>query len=257
MKSNKTKPITSFESLVQLFDVNLKLQNAFSSIVEVFHGTNVTPKHIESALKVSCSENDILPSTLGLDGFNHALCISVNDCIAHGFPKHESKVFQDTDIVTFDVTGYNGIYHSDMAHTFCKRPSNDQMRLMKATSDALQYAYRLCKPGRQVNELSKAIEHCAMNHGVFVVNGLSGHGIGKEVHMDPIIPNMQNKNNRYELKAGDVFTIEPLFALGTSNTKRDKIGAYYTEDGSIAAHYERCILVTDGGHVVLNKFMNL
>ncbi len=257
-------PIVTYWDLVEMLDVNNKLRAAFRETADVFLSKRCkNATDIETAFKKACKKHHISPSTQGYGGFPGALCISINDCAAHGVPRKENKI-NIGDVVTIDATGFNGRYHSDLAETFLyvetATPAYpDQQHLMKATKLALDRAIRACKPGTPYCKLSNIISKTAREEGVFVVENLSGHGIGTKIHMQPHIDNdpCENpKDNRREMQVGDVVSIEPIFALGTSKTKRKEGDPFsiYTYDGSISAHYERNIIITDSGCHILNEW---
>lgn len=246
------KQITSFNNLVKLYDVNLKLSDAFNRVVEAFNCKFSSPDKCANAFVRACNNNRIYPSTLHFNDFEYPLSICVDDCVAHSFPSSPYKQFQDQSVVTFDATGYNGFYHSDLAHTFCKKPTKHNDRLIQATQEALYTAIMQCKPGKPYSIIGNTVSGVAKKHGLHVINGLSGHGIGEHIHMLPHVPNIPN-TLPHIMHQGDVFTIEPLFALGTNKIMASKQGIY-TADGSNSAHFERVVLITEGGHEILNDW---
>jgi methionyl aminopeptidase len=249
----RIQPLVSFEDLINMFDVNYRLQSAFSavynSLTSRFGGAS--PSALADLFFDKCIENKIYPSMLGYQGFDHPLAISVNDCAAHGFPSDIHANFRATDVIKLDATGFNGKYHSDMAHTFCLQPHKNDDRMIKATSEALETAIRACKPGTRFSTIPQILSKVANDHGVHAIRTLTGHGIGQHIHMLP------NNLSQDVMRSGDVFTIEPVFAIGSAEVVKKKDNAYWTSDGKNSAHFERVILITEGGHLVMNKFLDL
>jgi len=260
------RPIVTYWDTLHLLDVNRKLAGAFEETANAFVSKKLRrPVDVDVFFREVCQRYDLVPSTLGFEGFPGSLCVSVNDCIAHGVPK--SRPFKRGDVVTLDATGYNGHYHSDVAETFIyprfgKDPDPNHVHLVKTTRCALDRAIRACRPGVRYCDLSDIIYKTAQDEGVYVVEGLGGHGIGRHIHMKPFIGNnpcpvvVGHASQRRTMQKGDVISIEPLFALGTSKTKhrRGDLNSIYTADGSIAAHFERNVIITDSGCEVLNEW---
>jgi methionyl aminopeptidase len=207
-----------------------------------------TPNVLAKLFVDQCKDNGIQPSMLGHEGFKYPLAISVNNCVAHGFPSSGDAKFKRGDVIKIDASGFNGRYHSDMAHTVCMHPStkNRDDLLIKATATALQSAISACKPGVPYSTIPSILGKVAKDNGVCSVRSLTGHGIGEELHMLP------TNHSDEIMRAGDVFTIEPIFALGSEAVFADAQGAYWTQDSKNAAHFERTILITEGSHIVLN-----
>jgi len=251
--------LKTHQDLVDLMDVNKKLVRAFKETS--FGYEKKSPFLIDQLFRQNCKRVGIQPSTLGYGGFPGSLCVCVNDCVAHGVPSSRRK-FQGGDIVTLDATGYNGRFHSDMAETYVlpggSSDTADLKHLSKVTKDALDAAIRLCKPGTAYCDLSDVIYKTAKDGGLYVVDNLRGHGIGEEIHMKPYIDNspcgMQQKFKKQRMQVGEVFSLEPIFALGTSETikKRGDPFSIYTKDGSASAHFERNVAIVEGGCIILN-----
>ena len=247
--------LKTHQDLVDLIDVNKRLVKAFEDTCEQYH--RLSPYEIDQLFRKRCQVHHIHPSSLNYEGFPGSLCVCVNDCIAHGVPKSRKKL-SPGDIVTLDATGYNGRFHSDMAHTFIVpgRPERpDARHLCKVTKEALDNAIKICKPGVKYCDLSAVIYKTAVDGGVHVVERLGGHGIGSEIHMEPRIGNWPcTSPGKQKMQVGDVFSLEPLFALGTSKMiqKQGDPFSYYTADGSTAAHFERNIAIIEGGCIILN-----
>jgi len=248
--------LKTHQDLVDLLDVNKKLVSAFEDVCQNY--AKLSPYEIDQVFREKCRVYQIHPSSVNYHGFPGSLCVSINDCIAHGVPKSRKKL-SPGDIVTLDATGYNGRFHSDLAHTFIVNGENhpNLRHLSKVTKEALDNAVKICKPGTAYCDLSQVIFKTASDGGIHVIERLGGHGIGTEIHMDPHIGNWPctfPKLKNQKMKVGDVFSIEPLFAIGTSKIiqKRGDAFGYYTADGSPSAHFERNIAIVEGGCILLN-----
>jgi methionyl aminopeptidase len=203
----------------------------------------------------------------GQDGFPSCLCFSVNDEIVHGEPKN--KVLKEGDIVSLDLGIFfsldvfvkeadskdypnlkNG-FHTDMARTYLVGEVDPEVqRLVRATKKALKRGIKKVKPGVTFGDIGETIERYIAGQGFGIVRDLCGHGIGKELHENPEIPNYGARHSGEKLKPGMVFCIEPMFTMGDGKIKKKEF-AYVSEDGSIAAHFEDMVAVTKDGAIVL------
>ena len=192
-----------------------------------------------------------VPSCKGYEGFPATLCTSVNDEVVHGIPK--KRKLKKGDIITIDmVIGYEG-YQGDAAWTYAVGEVSEQKKyLMHHTEKALYEGISMVKPGNRIGDISFAIEEYAKKHNLCVVKELCGHGIGREMHEDPEVPNYGTKGTGPKLREGMVICIEPMLNLGTADIYMlDDEWTIKTDDGKPAAHYEHTILVTKDGYEIL------
>ena len=192
----------------------------------------------------------------GYHGFPALLCISINDSVIHGIPNGEP--FNDGDIIKYDIGARLDGYCSDMARTFIlgHPRSNYQAELVTHTRKAIDNAISRVRDGVTLKNIAEEIETYAANHQLGNVGQFHGHGIGAELHEFPAIHNCsRNVQENIILKEGMIFTIEPMFTLGSSNIIKDNNWTVRTVDGSMAAHFEEVILVSKNknGHEVLTK----
>jgi methionyl aminopeptidase len=191
--------------------------------------------------------------------FDSPVCISVNDEIVHGRPT--DKLFETGDIITVDAgLAYHG-WCSDMARTviFNKDPKELDPALLRSCRSALYQAYEQCKPGNTIGDISTVISAEAAEHGFGVIVDYMGHGIGKTLHEEPRICNRPGLFPQYDsvvLRPGMVICIEPMFTKGSGKTilAPDK-WMVWTQDGSLAAHFESQILITSDGREVLTRLI--
>lgn len=188
--------------------------------------------------------------------FPASLCVSINDEIVHGIPNEDdTKILKEGDIVTLDL----GITHkgliTDAAITVpVGKISKELETLLEVTEKALMMGIKAAKGGKRVGDIGMVIERTAISHGYGVVEELSGHGVGYEVHEDPFVPNYGEAGKGEVLKPGMVIAIEPIFNLGSRDVFVDKDGyTYRTIDGKPSAHFEHTIVITKGEPEILTK----
>ena len=192
-----------------------------------------------------------IPTCKGYEGFPCALCISVNDEVVHGIPS--KRKLKNGDIVTIDmVIGYHG-YQGDAAWTYAVGDINDDKKyLMEHTEKALYEGIKMVRPGNRIGDISYAVQSYAERHHLGVVRELVGHGIGREMHEDPDVPNYGKKGTGPVLKEGMVICIEPMLNFGSANIGiLDDDWTIVTLDGKPSAHYEHTVLVTHDGYEIL------
>ena len=197
-------------------------------------------------------KNDAIPTCKGYEGFPATLCTSVNSVVVHGIP-NKKTILKNGDIITIDVViGYKG-YQGDAAWTYAVGEINDEKKyLMEHTEKALYEGVKKVKPGNRIGDISHAIEEYATSHNLGVVRELCGHGIGREMHEDPEVPNYGIENTGPRLKPGMVICIEPMLTYGKRDIEiLDDNWTVITRDKKPAAHYEHTILITENGYEVL------
>lgn len=188
--------------------------------------------------------------------FPSNICICVNHEIVHGIPTEDPHVLQEGDIVTFDAgLIYQDKYYLDHAWTYpVGAIDKEAKKLLRATEEALYAGIKHAKPGKRIGDISHAIEARADEDGLYVVDGLAGHGVGFGIHEDPYVPNEGDRGTGELIREGLVIAIEPMFAIGTSKIKLERDGyTYSTKDGSLSAQFEHTIAVTEGGPFILTK----
>ena len=211
----------------------------------------ITTKELDKLCEDFIIKNDGVPSCKGYQGFPSALCTSVNDEVVHGIPSNYK--LKNGDIITIDVViGYKG-YQGDAAWTYAVGEVDDDKKyLMEHTEKSLYEGLKMVKPGKRVGDISQAVQDYVEAHNLGVVRELCGHGIGKDMHEDPEIPNFGVANTGPRLKPGMVICIEPMITFGKRYVEvLDDEWTVVTEDGSPAAHYEHTVLITEDGYEIL------
>lgn len=191
------------------------------------------------------------PSCLGYGGFPASACVSVNEMVVHGIPN--DYVLKDGDIVSVDVVADKKGYHGDACRTFCIGAVAPEVKqLVKVTEECFFKAIEELRAGSALYDIGYAVQQYAEAHGYGVIRSYTGHGIGREMHEDPSVPNFGKKGTGMRLRAGTVLCIEPMIAMGDWKVRllRDGWGAV-TVDGKPAAHYENTVVIREDGVEIL------
>ena len=191
------------------------------------------------------------PSFLGYGGFPGSACISVNDEVIHGIPGPRKLL--EGDIVSVDVGAYIDGFHGDSAKTFIVGDAPDETKaLLKSTEESLYKAISLAKPGVRLGDIGFAIQKYNEDNGFSVVRQFVGHGVGRELHEDPEVPNYGREGRGVRLIEGMVIAIEPMINMGTEKiyVMPDE-WTVRTYDGKLSAHFEHTIAITKDGALIL------
>ena len=191
------------------------------------------------------------PSFKGYEGFPYTLCISINDEVVHGFPSE--RVLKDGDIISIDIGACYKGYHGDSAWTYqVGEISNEAKYLLEHTEKALYEGIKQAKVGNRIGDISAAVEKYATKHNLGVVKELVGHGVGTSVHESPDVPNYGKEGTGPRIKDGMVIAIEPMLTSGSPDIYvEDNDWTVVTDDGSLSAHYEHTIAITNDGAIIL------
>lgn len=185
-----------------------------------------------------------------------AVCVSVNNCVQHGIPSEE-VVLKEGDVVNIDMTiGYKGMIVDSGITVGVGKISDEAQKLINVTREALAIGIKMVKPGNHIGDISHAIQTFVEKHKMSVVEELCGHGVGYEVHEDPLIPNFGKAGTGSKIEVGHVYAIEPIVNLGKKDVYFDDDGdgySVYTKDNSISAHFEHTVAVTENGVIILTK----
>ena len=193
-----------------------------------------------------------IPSFLNYHGYPASICVSVNDEVVHGIP-HKDHILQEGDIVSLDAGVIYKGYHSDAARTHAVGEiSREAQQLIDVTRQSFFEGIKFAKAGNHLHEISAAIAAYAESFGYGVVRDLVGHGIGANLHEDPQIPNFKQKRRGIKLMPGMTLAIEPMINEGRYDVEwLDDDWTVVTEDGSLSAHYENTVLITEGEPEIL------
>jgi methionyl aminopeptidase len=198
-----------------------------------------------------------IPAFKGYRGFPATLCVAVNEVIVHGIPSQ--RKLKEGDIISLDLGAIWQGFYGDAARTFAVGAISDSARkLIRVTGESLQIAIKNAIPGNRLGDIGYAVQSFVEGHGYSVVREFVGHGIGRNLHEDPQVPNYGKRGQGHRLKPGMVLAIEPMVCMGGPEVEilEDNWTAI-TKDGSLAAHFEHSIAITADGPVVLSEVNGL
>jgi methionyl aminopeptidase len=227
--------------------------------VAAFLKPGITTASIDMMAETFIRDHGGIPSFKGYgpkdSPFPASLCISVNEVVVHGFPSN--YVLKDGDIISVDCGVYMNGFHGDHAYTFAiGEVKPEVLKLMRVTKEALMLAVAQAADGNRVGDISYAVEYnTAKKHGYGVVRELVGHGVGRNLHEDPQVPNYGKRSDGKRLKEGMVLAIEPMINLGTRDVFTMEDGwTIVTADGKPSVHYEHTTYVRKGKGEALSNF---
>ena len=195
------------------------------------------------------------PSFLGYAGFPGSACISINDEVIHGIPS-KNRILQEGDIVKIDVGAYYKGFHGDSARTYpVGRVSKEALRLIKATEESFYEGIAAVKSGNRIGDVGSAIDSHVRKYGYSTVKKYIGHGIGRELHESPDVPNFGTPGRGVRICSGLALAIEPMVNVGTDRVLDDFDDGWTvkTADGKLSAHYENTVVLTDNGLIILTE----
>ncbi|HNV55825.1 MAG TPA: type I methionyl aminopeptidase [Smithellaceae bacterium] len=213
----------------------------------------VTTRELDKIAESVTEKRGAKPAFKGYRGYPYSLCASVNEEVVHGMPS--GRVLKEGDIVGLDFGVYYQGFYGDAAVTLpVGRVSEEAARLMRVTEQSLYAAIEQASSGNRLGDISAAVQETAESAGYSVVRDFVGHGIGRNMHEDPQIPNFGKKGRGIELQTGMILAIEPMVNAGRYRVKILPDGwTVITEDGSLSAHFEHSVAITDNGPEILSR----
>lgn len=185
-----------------------------------------------------------------------AVCVSVNNCVQHGIPSEEVTL-KEGDVVDIDMSiGYQGMIVDAGLTVPVGEVSKEASSLLAVTQEALAHGIKAAKPGNRIGDISHVIQTFVESRGFSVVEVLCGHGVGYKVHEEPLIPNFGKAGTGPKIEVGHVYAIEPIVNVGKADVYFDDEGdgySVYTSDGSLSAHFEHTVVITETGAEILTK----
>lgn len=245
--------------------ISIKSAREIELMTEAGRILAIVHEEMEKALRPGMTTKDIdrlgeevirsygcVPSFLNYNGYPASVCVSVNDEVVHGIPT-DKRVIREGDVVSLDAGVIYKGYHSDAARTHAVGAiSPEAAKLIRVTEESFFEGMKYAKEGNYLYEMSNAIGRYAEKHGYGVVRDLCGHGIGSHLHEAPEIPNYEMSRRGVKLRAGMTLAIEPMINMGTWQVNwLDDDWTVVTRDGSLSAHYENTVLITENGPVLL------
>ena len=206
---------------------------------------------LDKVIREAIEKRGAVPSFLGYGGFPASACISINDEVIHGIPS-KKRFLQEGDVVKIDVGAYYKGFHGDSARTIAVgRVSEEALRLIETTRQSFFDGVAAVKIGNRMGDVGSAVQTCVEAQGFSVVRRYIGHGIGRELHEQPDVPNFGTAGRGTRLCAGMVLAIEPMVNVGSEQVYEMPDGwTVKTRDGSLSAHYENTVALTSDGVVI-------
>lgn len=223
--------------------------------LRTFVKPGISTAEIDQEVETFILSKGAKPAFKGYRGFPATVCTSINEEVVHGIPSPHRRL-KEGDIIGLDLGCVVDGYYADCAFTLpLGEVSPRVQKLLDVTRESLDRAVAQCRPGRRLGDISHAVQEYVERHGFSVVRAFVGHGIGRELHEDPQIPNFGEPGRGPVLKAGMVFAIEPMVTMGGWEVRilPDRWTAV-TEDGSLAAHFEHTVAITENGPDVLTRW---
>lgn len=212
--------------------------------VSTFEIDTIARKYIES--------QGAVPNFLGLYGFPATACISINNEVIHGIPSKD-RILKEGDIVSIDLGARKNAYNGDNAATFAVgKISDEAQRLIDTTREALYVGLKQAVPGNRIGDIGHAVQVYCEERGYGVVRDFVGHGVGKELHEDPSVPNYGSPGRGVRLLPGMTIAVEPMINQGTWEVDQLSDGwTVVTKDGKLAAHFEHTVAITKDGECMI------
>ncbi len=214
----------------------------------------ITTGQLDSLAEQFIRDNGAVPSFKGYSGFPASLCVSVNSVVVHGIPGNYQ--LKDGDIVSVDCGVFMNGYHGDSAYTFAVGNVNaDTLKLLNITKECLELGIRAIETGKRIGDVSYAIQEHAEKNRYSVVRELVGHGVGKNLHEAPEVPNYGKRGSGIVMQEGLVIAIEPMINMGKKSVRTEKDGwTIRTWDNLPSAHFEHTVAVNNGKADILSTF---
>ncbi|MBP3308441.1 MAG: type I methionyl aminopeptidase [Clostridia bacterium] len=212
----------------------------------------ISTKEIDTKIQRHIERCGAKPSFLGYGGFPASACISLNNEVIHGIPS-KNRILTEGDIVKIDVGARYRGYNGDSARTYpVGKVSDEALRLISVTEASFYEAMKAARSGNRIGDLGFAVESFVISNGFSVVKDYVGHGVGADLHEEPEIPNFGRAGRGVRLYPGMTLAVEPMVNAGSYEVKKLRDGwTVVTKDGSLSAHYENSILITDGEPIIL------
>ena len=220
--------------------------------LEDFIKPGISTMDIDKFVEDTIRAHGMIPAFKGYGGFPGSACVSVNEEVVHGIPS-KKRILREGDIVSVDIGCIYKGYNSDACRTYgVGKISEQAQRLIDAARESFFEGLKFCKVGYRLSDVSHAIQKRVEEDGFGVIRDFVGHGIGRELHEDPQIPNFRQKRKGLLLQPGMTLAIEPMINMGTWEVEwLDDDWTVVSRDGLPSAHYENTILITDGEPEIL------
>ena len=237
---------------IELMKEACRITKGMLDIVEKHIKPGISTLELDKIAEDYCRSQGAIPSFKGHDGFPGSICASVNDVIVHGIPSN-NIILKEGDIISIDCGAYIRGYNGDAARTFAVgKISEQKQKLIDVTKQCFFEGIKDLKVGDHIGDIGERVQKYAESYGYSVVREMVGHGIGKEMHEDPQVPNYGHKGFGPKIENGLCIAIEPMINMGKKDIVIDDDGwTTRTKDGKPSAHYENTIAITDEGIEIL------
>lgn len=242
------------EEIELLYNANQLVGRTLAELTK-YVKPGVSTKELDRVAYEFIMDHGATPAFLGYDGFPGSICASINDVIVHGVPS-EKDVLKEGDIISIDCGTKLDGFTGDSAFTFPVGMVSTSIRhLLNTTLDALDLGVQTVQVGRRIGDIGHAIQTLCEKEHFTVVREFVGHGIGREMHEEPNVPNYGRPGTGPQIEEGLCICIEPMINMGSKNIRMKKDGwTVATKDGKPSAHYEHCIAVVDGRAKLMSTF---
>lgn len=240
------------EHHIELMRIAGQITGKTLNYLEGFVKPGVSTLELDKIAEKFIRANGAYPSFKGYGGFPASICASINDEVVHGIP-NKDRILKEGDVISLDVGAYINGFHGDAARTFAVgKISSEAQRLIDVTKQSFFEGIKYAKEGNYLYEISAAVEQYVRANGFSVVRDYVGHGIGRELHEAPQVPNYKPYGRGPVLKKGMTLAIEPMVNIGTPRVKVLSDGwTAVTKDSEYSAHYENTVVITDGEPEIL------
>lgn len=243
--------VTKTEQEISLLRESCKIVRDCLDFVGDRIRAGMTTKEVDELVYNFIAASGAEPSCLGYYGYPASACVSVNEVVVHGIPS--DRVIEEGDIVSVDLCAYKNGFHGDGARTFCiGNVSEEKKKLVRVTEECFYKGIEELKAGTPLYDIGYRVQKHAEENGFSVIRAYTGHGIGREMHEDPTVPNFGRKGTGVRLAENTVICIEPMIAAGGFRVKVLPDGwTAVMSDGKCAAHYENTVVVRKDGVEIL------
>lgn len=251
-----TKPMVQVKSKEEIElcrQSSLVVEQALAAVAGRI-GPGISGLQIDALAEQVIRDMGGVPAFKGFNGFPYSVCFSVNDQVVHGFPSEE--LLNDGDIVTVDIGVLKQGFHGDFAYSFALgEVGEEKLQLLKVTKEATYLGLAQAIDGNRIGDIGAAIQQYTESFGYGVVRDLVGHGLGRELHEPPEVPNYGKRNTGTVLRSGMVLAIEPMINMGQKQVRVLKDGwTIVTKDGKPSAHFEHNVAVQEGEPDLLSSY---
>lgn len=242
------------EEIELLRESNLLIGQTLAELAKVI-APGVTTLHLDKIAHDFIRDHGAIPGFLNYNGYPNSICTSVNEQVVHGIPS-DKVVLKEGDIISVDCGVYKNGFHGDSAYTFCVGEVSEEIRkLLDVTKESLYLGIEQAIPGRRIGDIGAAVQNHCEKFGYSVVREFVGHGVGRNLHESPEVPNYGRKGNGIVLKSGMVIAIEPMIVLGKRNVCVENDGwTARTLDRKPSAHFEHSVAIRNGKADILSSF---